>query len=133
MVPVVSDPVQAFLTGGAQYDNKGARVAPPSDEDAKTAVKFDAGKAGVHLLPVDALLGITSVLDFGAKKYAARNWEKGMEWDRVYGALLRHLFSWWSREDKDPETGKSHLWHAGCCILFLIAFEIRGIGKDNRP
>ena len=33
----------------------------------------------------------------------------------------------------DMETGFSHLWHAGCCIVFLIAFEIRGTGTDDRP
>lgn len=38
-----------------------------------------------------------------------------------------------AREDLDEETGLSHLWHAVCCIAFLIAFEQRGIGTDDRP
>ena len=63
----------------------------------------------------------------------ARNWEKGMDWSRVYGALLRHLFSWWRGYDKDPETGLSHLAHAGCCVLFLLAYTLRNVGKDDRP
>lgn len=62
-----------------------------------------------------------------------RNWERGMSWSRVYRATIEHMNSWWMGEDLDPETGFSHLAHAGCCILFLIAFEIRGIGKDDRP
>lgn len=62
-----------------------------------------------------------------------RNWEKGMDWSRPFSALHRHLEAWWNGENHDPETGYSHLWHAGCCILFLIAYERRGIGKDDRP
>jgi hypothetical protein len=56
-----------------------------------------------------------------------------MNWSRVKGALDRHLIAWWMGEDKDPETGFSHLWHVGCCVLFLIAYELRGAGLDDRP
>lgn len=95
--------------------------------------KHDGGKLPLHLLPVDALEAITEILDFGAKKYAPRNWEKGLDWSRVYRAALGHLFKWWANAGPDEETGKSHLWHAGCCILFLIAYELRSVGKDDRP
>lgn len=97
------------------------------------ARKDDARKPPWHLLPFDALGGIVAVLGFGAGKYGERNWETGMAWSRLYAALLRHLTAWWSGEKTDPETGYSHLWHAGCCILFLIAYEIRGVGTDDRP
>ena len=65
--------------------------------------------------------------DFGS------NWEKGMAWSRVYRACLGHLFAWFMRRGPDAETGKSHLWHAGCCILFLITYELRNAGQDDRP
>lgn len=96
-------------------------------------VKHDQGKDPWDLLPWDAVRAIVKVLQFGATKYAPRNWEKGMKWSRPFSALIRHLTSWWEGERKDPETGYSHLWHAGCCIVFLIAYEIRGIGEDDRP
>jgi hypothetical protein len=101
----------------------------------REGVKHDQGKLPLHLLPFDAIRGIAEVLRFGATKYDARNWELGMDWDRPFGALLRHLFDWWEGKDggRDTETGYSHLWHAGCCLFFLIAYEIRGIGKDTRP
>lgn len=95
--------------------------------------KFDTGKDPWHLLPFDAIRGIVAVLRFGAGKYGDRNWEAGMAWSRCYSALFRHMTAWWEGEDKDAETGYSHLWHAGCCIVFLIAFEIRGVGVDDRP
>lgn len=96
-------------------------------------LKFDQGKPTFELLPDDALAAIQKVLDFGATKYAARNWELGMEWLRPWNACFRHLWAWVRREPCDPETGMSHLWHAGCCILFLIAYEMRQVGVDNRP
>ncbi|RBP03782.1 hypothetical protein DFR50_14230 [Roseiarcus fermentans] len=95
--------------------------------------KDDSGKDPWHLLPFDAVRAIVKVLAHGAKKYEPRNWERGMDWERPYAACLRHLTAWWDREEGDPETGFSHLWHAGCCIVFLIAFELRGIGRDTRP
>jgi hypothetical protein len=96
-------------------------------------LKKDYGKDPWHLVPYDAVRGIVKVLAFGAHKYKDRGWEAGMAWSRCFSALQRHLVSWWSREGVDPDTGYSHLWHAGCCLFFLIAYEIRGVGKDDRP
>ena len=82
---------------------------------------------------------IAEILAFGAEKYPDDelgrrdyNWRRGFAWSRIYGAVLRHLTAWWDGEDLDPETGKSHLWHAGCDILFLIEFEITKTGRDDR-
>lgn len=96
--------------------------------------KDDQEKVRLELVPPELITGVGEVLTFGAKKYEDRNWEKGMKWGRVYGALMRHLWSWWApwEDDCDPETGLSHLWHAGCCIAFLITYEARQIGEDDR-
>jgi hypothetical protein len=95
--------------------------------------KHDQGKLPWQLVPWDAVRGVVKVLDFGAKKYAARNWEHGMDWSRLERAAINHITSWSLREDRDEETGLSHLFHAACCLLFLAAYEIRGTGKDDRP
>lgn len=94
--------------------------------------KFDNGKIPLHLLPTEALKEIGKVLSFGAEKYDPWNWKCGMKWSRLSGAALRHLFAWLEREDKDSETGLSHLAHAGCCILFLLTYEVLGLGEDDR-
>ena len=101
----------------------------------KEAVKYDQGKARMDLLPPEFLFGTAYILEFGANKYAERNWEKGMSYGRVFAALMRHLWQWWNpfESDLDAETGKSHLWHASCCLAFLIAYEARGVGFDDRP
>jgi len=95
--------------------------------------KDDSAKVRYELLPPELLDGVAQILTFGAAKYEDRNWEKGMKWSRVFGALMRHLWAWWANSGPDPETGKSHLWHAGCCLAFLIAYEQRKTGQDDRP
>lgn len=105
---------------------------PPGPAVADIAIKHDAGKIPMELLPAPALEEIARVLQFGAKKYAAWNWAKGFGWTRLAGAALRHLFAWVNGEDRDPESGLSHLAHAGCCILFLITHERCGLGTDDR-
>ena len=105
-------------------------------------VKFDGGKAPYELIAPELLEATAIILGFGKEKYGARNWEEGMAWGRVFGALMRHLWSWWGGKgpttksflfgELDAETGHSHLWHASCCIMFLIAYEERQIGKDDR-
>ena len=95
--------------------------------------KDDAQKIRLDLLPPEMLFGVGAILTFGAAKYGDRNWEKGMGWSRVFSALMRHLWAWWRGESVDAESGMSHLWHAGCCIAFLIAYEARNAGADDRP
>ena len=95
--------------------------------------KFDEGKEPMDLVPPEFIFGVAKVLKFGAEKYEPRNWEKGMKWGRVYAAALRHLMKWWMGESKDAETGMSHLWHAACCLAFLVAYEERKVGEDDRP
>ena len=95
--------------------------------------KADTGKAPYHLIAPEMLEALAVVLDFGAAKYAPRNWEKGMSWSRPFSALMRHMWAWWKGEANDPETGYSHLWHACACLMFLVAYEQRGVGEDDRP
>lgn len=96
------------------------------------AKKNDAEKIRLELLSVTAMEEIGKVLTFGAKKYDAHNWRKGMAWSRLLGAALRHLTAYMRGEDLDPETGLSHLAHAGCCIMFLLEYQKSGLGTDDR-
>lgn len=95
--------------------------------------KDDQGKPRMDLLPPELLDAVAMVLSFGAGKYGERNWEAGMAWGRPYAALMRHMNAWWAGEDKDQETGMSHLWHACACLAFIVAYEQRGVGTDDRP
>ena len=94
--------------------------------------KYDKEKPRTDLLPSAPLLAIAEVLTFGAKKYEAHNWRGGLEYSRVLGAAMRHLLAYNDGEDKDPESGLSHLAHLGCCVLFLLEQEAKGTGLDDR-
>jgi hypothetical protein len=97
-------------------------------------VKQDSAKVPLELIPYDALLEVAKVLDFGAKKYAARNWEQGISVSRVFAACMRHAWALFLGEDDDPETGLSHAAHLACEALFWLAFIVRKTpGVDDRP
>jgi len=94
--------------------------------------KDDSDKLRYDLIPPETLEALAWILTFGAQKYGDRNWEKGMKWGRPFAALMRHMWAWWRGQNLDPETGKSHLWHALACLTFLVTFEQKGIGTDDR-
>jgi hypothetical protein len=107
-----------------------------------SGIKHDLDKLPWDLLPYDALAEVVKVLQFGAKKYTARNWEKGIRYSRLYSAAKRHLDGdgnlskgWWNGETYDKETGINHLAHSICELLFALSFEVRNnrIGLDDRP
>lgn len=99
---------------------------------AGTALKFDTDKLPLNLLSTEAMNQTAAVLKFGAQKYAEHNWRKGFTWSRPLAAAMRHLTAFNDGEDKDPESGLSHLAHAACCIMFLLEFEKTHKELDDR-
>ena len=92
---------------------------------ADEGLKLDSGKPRWSLVPWGAMASVVRVLTFGAKKYADDNWKHvANARTRYYDAAMRHLTAWWLGEEKDPETGESHLAHAACCVLYLLSFAV---------
>ncbi len=88
--------------------------------------KKDNGKLRWSLLPFDALREIVVVLTKGAEKYTPGGWafvENARE--RYSDALLRHVTAYLEGERLDPEFGTHHLANGGCCLLFLLALDLR--------
>ena len=86
--------------------------------------KFDGGKLEYGLLPPKALEATVEILTFGAQKYARDNWKYVDDSKRRYfDALQRHVWSWKQGEKLDPESGKHHLAHAMCCLMFLYEHD----------
>ncbi len=88
-------------------------------------IKYDKDKPRMDLLDYQQLFGIAEVLTYGAEKYSPYNW-KGLKASRIFAALQRHLAAFWSGEDRDPETGLSHLHHAAANLMML-----NGVIRDN--
>ena len=81
--------------------------------------KFDQQKPRMDLLDPDFLEHVAQVLTFGAQKYDEHNWRNGINTSRLIAAAYRHLGAINRGEDRDPESGLSHVAHLGCCVMFL--------------
>lgn len=88
------------------------------EENQEGGTKHDSDKPRMDLLDHYFLEGVASVLSFGAAKYSAHNWRQGIPLSRLIAAAYRHLGAFNNGEDLDPESGKNHLFHLGCCIMF---------------
>lgn len=92
----------------------------PLSADVSVGLKYDHSKPRMDLLDAYAIEQLSLVLTFGANKYAANNWRKGIQITRLIGAAFRHLFALLMGEDNDKETGLCHAAHAMCCCQFII-------------
>lgn len=91
-------------------------------------------KPGIQYIPPVALLEEGVVMALGASKYDPFNWQdKPVDATTYYDAAMRHLMSWYTGEDKDEESGASHLAHARACMGILMDAQASGILIDDRP
>jgi len=97
-------------------------------------LRYNTDKNPVELVPPSLILAVGEVFGEGAKKYAPRNWERGMAWTKVYGCLMRHILKWASpfHSDIDEESGKTHLAHAATNIAMLIEYTLTCPELDDR-
>lgn len=96
------------------------------------AVKHDAFKPPLGLIPKSALDEEAAVLGFGAKKYDVHNWRKGMPWSRLISAAMRHLVDFNAGQDFDKESGLHALAHVRACCGFLIEYMTTHPELDDR-
>lgn len=71
-----------------------------------------------HLISPFALMRLGAWLGLGAKKYAERNWEKGMPLSRCVASLFRHTLAYMmGKKDED------HAAAIMCNAMFIIHYE----------
>ena len=92
-------------------------------------VKYDTEKDDPTLVEPSFITGVAHILTLGARKYSPDNWKKCEEPVTYEKSLMRHIYAYLGGEKNDPETGKSHLLHAACNLMFLYWFD-RG-GRDE--
>ncbi len=95
-----------------------------TEEALKGGFKADAGKSRVDLIPADVLLELGELYGMGAAKYSDDNWRLGMDYKRVYAALLRHLYKWWEGEELDQVDGQHHLASVLWCGMTLYHYQL---------
>lgn len=101
-------------------------------EQPKQAMRFDANKLRLDLIPPEFLIELARVYTMGALKYDDDNWRKGMPWRKVYRPIWSHFIKWLSGHTIDSETGCHHLamvaWN--CATLFM--YQLHKLGTDDR-
>lgn len=87
----------------------------------------------LHAMPWESLQELGRVYAFGETKYDDYNFRKGYRWSLSFDAMFRHMYAFWSREDRDGESGLHHMAHAAWHALCLLYFSVTGRGTDDRP
>ena len=100
--------------------------------DLKVGTKYDQDKSRVELVDSEFIEGLGRVMAFGANKYAAHNWRKGIAISRICGGAMRHLLAILRGEDLDGESGLPHVHHLGCCVMFLSWMLVHRPDLDDR-
>lgn len=110
---------EATVDSAPLMDNEVRSVSSTGGEKGVKLARFD-------LIPAGPLWTIAEVYGKGAQKYADRNWERGYEWSKSYGAMQRHLNQWYRGEDNDdhhPECPEGCVQHTGMPHLALAAWH----------
>lgn len=114
-------------------------IQPPKADGG--GLRFNAGKNKLELIPPEWLWALGDVTTQGSKKYAERNWERGMDWSNMVGCMERHLLKFLAGERYDGTefnkekgtTGCHHLAMVAWNALALMSYDLRGVGQNNLP
>lgn len=101
--------------------------------DKSGAMKLDHGKARFELIPARPLQELALLYGRGAIEYGDRNWERGLAWGRMFGAMMRHAWKFWNGEELDPQTKVHHMTVVAWYALCLRELTLTRKGKDDRP
>ena len=100
-------------------------------------LRWDTDKFPIEYIPLHLLEETARILKEVTTReenpYPMWNWANGMKWSRCYASAMRHMMKWYRGEDNDEETGRNHLAHAMCSLLFLIHYLDAFPEGDDRP
>jgi len=82
------------------------------------SIRYNEGKPKWSLVHYDSLIPMIRVLEFGAKKYAPFNWQKGLDLKEILESMQRHLAKLMDNEEIDTESGISHMGHIQANAMF---------------
>lgn len=127
---------------------------------AEQGLKYDSDKPRMDLIPPEAEVEEARVWGYGARKYAAHNFRKGIFYSKIVGAAKRHINKIQSGEDwdidsscagclegltedksaPDPSKNWSCMTHSGrkhwacvrCCMGMIAVMELEHPEMDDR-
>jgi len=88
-----------------------------------SADRYNTGKRKWSLVHFKSLEPMVEVLEFGATKYAPDNWKKGLDKKEILESMMRHMAALMDGEDKDSESGISHMGHIMRNAMFYNYFD----------
>jgi len=91
------------------------------------------GKLRYDLVSPEAIKTLAAVYTEGAKKYADRNWEKGLPFMEIFASLQRHAWAWAAGEDMDSESGLHHMAHVMWNAAAILHLRLTKPQFDDRP
>lgn len=116
--------INALCKASFDDDGKLQWMFTPMKTQKETGRKDDSSKIRWQLLPWDQVEEVAKVMTFGARKYTPDNWKHVPNArERYFDAAIRHIRAWQRGHKRDAQSGRPHLAHAICCLLFLMFFD----------
>lgn len=81
--------------------------------------------ARFDLIPAEAMHRLGVHYAAGAKKYEARNWERGLSYVRTFNSMMGHAFKWMRCKALGVTPEEDHLAAVAWGAFALMTFESR--------
>lgn len=94
------------------------------EEHKEKALRYNQGKLKWSLVHYKSLEPMIRVLEYGSKKYAAWNWQKGLNREEILESMMRHLVALMDHQEIDPESQEHHIGHLFCNCMFYSYFNV---------
>ena len=95
------------------------------------ALRFNEGKPKWHLVHMKSLTPLVRVLEFGADKYGAFNWQKDTKREVILDSMFRHVIELMDGNEMDEESKQHHIGHILANAMFYnYQFEKRWKRKE---
>ena len=106
----------------------------PYAAESTGAMRASIGtKIDTTLVPFELVCAAAAGLLHGEKKYAARNFEKGLSYKSLCGSIDRHNRAIIDGEDLDADSGLPHYVLLASSVAMLCHNVMQGVVIDNRP
>lgn len=92
---------------------------PKEIDKSSLGAKDRLNKPPAELFAPAFHIEVLKVLEFGAKKYGAYNWTKGLELEATAASITRHLLAIRQGEFIDQESCLSHAAHIAANAMFI--------------
>lgn len=88
-----------------------------------------SGRGRPSLMPFDAFIELSKLMQKGAEVHDARNWEKGIPESAYLDSMIRHLKDYLGGDDSEPNLTQM-VWNATCWLATRLRVEEGKLPKE---